>query len=79
MRIRVECQAGHGGEPEPVVFWLGQRRLAVLEVVDRWFAPTKRWFKVDVDDKSTYVVRHDEVSGEWDLVAYRRADAERLG
>ena len=79
MALRVECHAGYRGEQEPCAFWLGEQRLVVREVVDRWFAPTKRWFKVDVADKSTYVVRHDEVSGEWDLVAYRRADEERLG
>ena len=74
MQIRVECQAGHGDEPEPVVFWLGRRRLAVLEIVDRWFAPTRRWFKVDADDGQLYVLRHDEASGTWELAALTRRD-----
>lgn len=74
MNVRVECDAGHRGEPEPLVFWLGQRRLGVREVVDRWYGPTHRWFKVDADDGQLYVLRHDEATDEWELVALTRRE-----
>jgi hypothetical protein len=67
--IRVECYAGYSGDQEPLAFWLGERRVAVRDVVDRWFGPTQRWFKVDADDGQTYVLRHDEAAGEWELAA----------
>jgi hypothetical protein len=70
MAIRVECYAGYRGDQEPLAFRLGERRLAV---VDRWFAPTQRWFKVDADDGNMYVLRQDEASGDWEIVAYRAA------
>ena len=41
----------------------------VRAVVDRWAAPAQRWFKVDADDGNTYVLRHDEASGEWEIAA----------
>ena len=63
MTIRVECYAGYRGEQEPLAFWLGERRLAVRAVVDRWF-------KVDADDGAMYILRHDEASGDWDIAAY---------
>jgi len=72
MAIRVECYAGYRAEQEPLAFWLGERRLAVRSIVDRWFAPTQRWFKVDADDGHTYVLRHDEPSNEWEVAAYTR-------
>ena len=72
MAIRVECCAGYRGEEEPIAFWLGNRRVAVRAIVDRWFAPRQRWFKVDADDGHTYVLRHDEPVGEWELAAYTR-------
>ena len=72
MQIRVECCAGYRGEQEPVAFWLGARRLGVRAVVDRWFAPTQRWFKVDAEDGQLYVLRHDETRGDWELVALTR-------
>jgi hypothetical protein len=72
MAIRVECYAGYRGEQEPLAFWLGEHRLAVRGIVDRWFAPTQRWFKVDADDGHVYVLRHDETTGDWELAAFTR-------
>ena len=70
MAIRVECQVGHGGESEPFAFWLGERRLAVRGIVDRWFGSTQRWVKVDADDGHLYVLRCDEKTGDWELAAF---------
>jgi hypothetical protein len=47
----------------------------VREVVDRWFAPAQRWFRVDADDGNMYVLRHDEDSGDWEVAAYRQGAA----
>jgi hypothetical protein len=79
MPIHVECYCGYRGEQEPLAFWLGERKLNVKEVIDRWFAPEQRWFKVDADDGNIYVLRHDETSSEWEIVAYRRGEHERSG
>jgi hypothetical protein len=76
MAIRVECYAGYRGEQEPVAFWFGARRVCVRDIVDRWFGPTQRWFKVDADDGQTYVIRHDEAAGEWELAALTRRAPE---
>ena len=72
MILRVECCTGYRGDQEPMAFWFGARRLVVRAVVDRWFGPTQRWFKVDADDEQTYVLRHEEASGEWVLAALTR-------
>jgi len=73
MAIRVECYASYRGEQEPLAFWLGERRLTVRDVVDRWVAPEQRWFAVDANDGNVYVLRHDELSEAWEIVAYARA------
>ena len=72
MAIRVECHAGYRGEQEPTAVWFGGRRVAVRDIVDRWFAPGRRWFKVDAEDEQLYVLRHDDGTGEWDLAALTR-------
>ena len=74
MALRVECSPGLGGDAEPHVVWFGSRRVAVRAIVDRWFAPTTRWFRIDADDEQLYVLRHDEATGEWDLAALTRRD-----
>ena len=69
MKIRVECYAGHRGEQEPRALMLGERRLEVRELLDRWLDPAHRYFKVRVDDGQVFILRHDEGTGEWELAA----------
>jgi len=72
MKLRVECYAGYRGDEEPRAFALGERRLEVREILDRWLAPDHRYFKVAASDGDTYILRHDNTTGEWTLGAYRR-------
>ena len=72
MAIRVECCAGDRSEQEPYAFWLGNRRLAVRGIVDRWFGPAQRWVKLDAEDGNIYILRHDEATGDWELAAFTR-------
>lgn len=72
MKLHVECYAGYRGEQEPRVFALGERRLEVRSIIDRWLAPDHRYFKVAASDGDTYVLRHDEPSGVWTLGAFRK-------
>jgi hypothetical protein len=73
MTIHVECYSGYRGETEPRAFLLGERRLAVVEVIDRWLSLDHRYFKVKADDGDVDILRHAEDSGEWTLRAYSRA------
>ena len=75
MQIRVECYAGYRGEQEPRAFWLGERRLAALEILDRWIAPDHRYFRVKAEDGHVYVLRSDEATGVWTLGAFTRGQA----
>lgn len=72
MSIRVECYAGYRGEQEPRAFLLGERRLQVASLLDRWLAPEYRYFKVAASDGNTYILRYDEARGEWELGAFRQ-------
>ena len=72
MKIRVECYAGYRGDEEPLAFTLGERRLEVRAVLDRWLGPGYRYFKVAASDGNTYVLRHDEARDEWQLGAFRK-------
>ena len=71
MDIRVESRAAAGGDLEPEVIWFGSRRLPVLAIVDRWYGPSQRWWKLETSD-GLYVLRRDDRTGEWDLAAVTR-------
>ncbi len=79
LTIEVDCYAGYRGEETPRRFRLGERWVGVVEVIDRWLAPEHRYFKVRGDEADTYIIRHDEASGRWELTLFQRAAAARLG
>ncbi len=74
--IEVECYAGYRGEETPRRFHLGERVVEVAEVLDRWLAPEHRYFKLRGQEGATYVLRHDVLSGRWELIVYERAAAK---
>lgn len=70
MGITVTCHAGHRGEQEPRAFYLGDRRIEVKAILDRWLAPDHRYFKLQGDDGGIYILRHDEAADEWEMTMY---------
>ena len=70
MRIAVECHAGYRGEEDPRTLVLGDRRIAVIDVIDRWHGPDHRYFKVLGDDGARYIVRLDHETGTWELTMF---------
>ena len=70
MDVRVECYSGYRGEETPRRFELGERRVEVVEVIDRWLGPDHRYFKIRGDDGGRYILRHDEPSGRWELIQF---------
>ena len=73
MKIRVDCYAGYRGEEAPRHLWMGDQKIEVRQIVDRWLAPDHRYFKILGDDEATYIIRHDTVSLDWELTFYRNA------
>jgi hypothetical protein len=70
MSIQVECYAGYRGEETPQCFYLGERRVEVADVIDRWVAPEHRYFKVRGNDGGIYILRHDNETGLWELTLF---------
>jgi hypothetical protein len=74
--LHVECYAGHRGEETPRSLTIGERRVTVEEVLDRWLAPDHRYFKLKGDDGDVYLVRQDTASGVWELTMFKRGKAD---
>ena len=66
MNIRVECYSGYKGEETPRRLIIGEQVIGVVKVLDQWLAPDHRYFKVEGDNGSIYIVRHDMTSLQWD-------------
>jgi hypothetical protein len=74
--LRVECHSGYRGEENPRRFYLGRRKIEIIELLDRWLAPDHRYFKLRGDDGCLYILRHDISTGDWDLVMFNGQQAE---
>jgi hypothetical protein len=71
MDIRVDCYSGYRGEETPRAVWLGDRRVAVETILDRWLAPDHRYFKFRGDDRCIYIIRHDLVTLQWQITLFQ--------
>jgi hypothetical protein len=69
--VRVECYAGHRGEETPRRLWLDDRSIELIELLDAWLGPDHRYFKLRGADGATYILRHDQPSGRWQLTLYQ--------
>ncbi len=72
MDVKVECHAGYRGEETPRRLELGDRRVEVVEVLDRWYGPDHRYFKVRADDGNEYIMRYDNARDEWELDFFQK-------
>ena len=74
MNLRVECYSGHEADERPVRFELDDHIYLVEELLDQWYGPNDRFFKVRANDGHLYILRHTEFGTEdtWHLEAFRR-------
>ena len=72
MELKVNCYAGYRGEQEPREFFLDERAVQVVEILDRWTAPDHRYFKCRGSDGDIYILRRDEIQDRWELTMFER-------
>jgi hypothetical protein len=71
MILQVETSNGASGTVEPTCFWLGKRRINVMEIIDRWPSADHIYFKIEADDRNTYILRHDENADQWEMTFFQ--------
>ena len=70
LSIRVECYAGYRADERPIRFYLADRAIDVVDVLDRWIGVDHRYFKVQGADTGTYILRQDTSTGLWELTLW---------
>lgn len=68
--LQVESVSNPVGDPEPNAFMLGDRRIKVTTIIDRWLSLEHSYFKLKADDGAIYILRRDEQSGQWEMTLF---------
>jgi len=67
MKVRVVCYEGYRAEETPRAFYLGERRIEVTSVMDRWRGEDHEYVKLDASDGNRYILRYDWEQEEWEI------------
>jgi hypothetical protein len=72
IQINVGCYSGYRADEYPVCFYLGEVRLEIKEIIDRWYQgdanpdfPVADYFKVRASDGVEYVLKHEIKTDMW--------------
>jgi len=69
--IKVMTHSGYRGDEKPQAFFINDRKIIVLEILDRWIEENtydntrKRFFVVKGNDSQKYKIFMDEKTLEW--------------
>jgi hypothetical protein len=66
--LLVECYSGYAADERPVSLQMGARRIAVRELMDRWYGEDHAYFKLAGEDGAVYLIRQDRTSDTWELI-----------
>ncbi|NNF84877.1 MAG: hypothetical protein HKM29_06935 [Deltaproteobacteria bacterium] len=68
MKVRVVCYEGYRAEETPRSFTMGDRRLEVSSVLDRWRGQDHEYVKLTASDRNLYILRYDRNADEWEII-----------
>ncbi len=68
MKVRVVCYEGYRAEETPRAFTVGERRLTVAAVPDRWRGEDHEYVKLGASDGNRYILRYDRNADEWEII-----------
>ncbi len=71
LSLTVETYSGYKADERPVALQLRGRRIAIREILDRWYGEDHTYFKLTGEDGMVYIIRLDRFSDTWELILER--------
>lgn len=71
MLLHVASRAGASGDLEPFAFLVGDRRIDVVRVIDRWIGNDDSYYKIQASDLAIYILRFTASQTKWELTLFR--------
>lgn len=67
MEIIVETYSGYKADEYPKRILIGERKLEVIDIEDRWYGPDYTYFKIFTDDGKRYILKQHSTDSRWTL------------
>jgi len=67
-KLHVESYSGYKGNERPTLFSLKDRRVGIVDIIDRWYGTDHDFFRVLADDGRVYLLKWHRFTDEWFLV-----------
>lgn len=74
--VSVTFASGDDGNALPEAFTLGDHTFQVSKVIDGWFGADHAYVKLVTSDGGIYILRHDLIADEWEIVLMESAPHE---
>ena len=68
VKIEVVAYSGYKANERPLYFVLEQKKLSVVNVLDRWYGVEHDYFKVLAEDGKVYLIRWHRILDLWFVV-----------
>lgn len=72
--IKAECHSGYKADEYPRCFYLEDKRIEIIEIMDRWYQgnqnpewPLSNYFKIVTADGKEFILKHDLENDKWYL------------
>lgn len=76
MIVSVECDRAFNGETTPRFFMIGDRRIDIAHVLDRWLGEEYDYYKIQDRGGDTFILRCDSDDRTWEIWMYKRAGVD---
>lgn len=70
-KVKVDYREAMGIK-EPYTLYLSEREIALEEVIDRWFAENREYYKVKAEEDCIYILCHHHNEDSWELTLFER-------
>jgi hypothetical protein len=67
-KLQVESYSGYKANERPTLFSLKDKRVGIVDIIDRWYGADHDFFKVLADDGRVYLLKWHRLTDEWFLV-----------
>jgi hypothetical protein len=67
--LKVIAYSGYKANERPLRLILGDKKLEIVRIIDRWIGEDHDYFKCLADDGQVYLLKWHRIQDEWHLVA----------